>query len=57
MPDNGKIYPPKSFYLYTYPLVIIIGEPFYCGEEESEAAFTERVRQWFVTQAQHYENS
>ncbi len=54
MPTTGKIYPPASFYLYSYPLIIIIGEPFYCGEDETEQAFTQRVRQWFLKENEKY---
>ncbi len=46
--NNGKIYPPYSFYIYPYPIIIDIGKPFICGDEETAAEFTERVRAWFV---------
>lgn len=48
MPNNGKIFPPHSFLIYTYPVMAIIGEPFYVKKDESDAEFTARVRQWFV---------
>ncbi len=54
MPTTGKIYPPGSFYLYYYPLIIILGEPFYCGADETEQEFAERVRQWFIEQNEKY---
>jgi 1-acyl-sn-glycerol-3-phosphate acyltransferase len=53
-PNNGKIYPPKSFYIYNYTVEIIIGEPLTCGEMETEAEFAQRVRQWFVTENKRF---
>lgn len=54
MPNNGAIYPPASFFIYTSPLDIIIGEPFYFNEDETEAEFTARVYSWFVQQNNKY---
>jgi len=48
MPNNGKIYPPYSFYIYRYPVLVEIGESMYHQEGESDKEFTERVRTWFV---------
>lgn len=56
MPNNGKIYPPGSFFIYSYPLVITIGKPFYCGKDETERDFTERVRQWFIEETKQFEH-
>lgn len=49
MPNNYKIYPPGSFWIQDYPVVAIIGQPFVCGENESEEDFTVRVHDWFVS--------
>ena len=48
MPNNGKIYPPYSFLIHSYPVVAHVGEPFYIEESETESAFVERVRDWFL---------
>ena len=52
MPNNGKIYPPYSFYIYCYPLVTIIGEPFVLKGDETEQEFSDRVKEWFIKQQQ-----
>lgn len=51
MPNNGKLYPPFSFYVYPVDVVIHIGAPFYFQETDTEAEFTQRVRQWFIEQS------
>ncbi len=52
MPNNASIFPPHSFLIYTYPVVTIIGKPFYVQKDETDAAFVARVRQWFLDQQQ-----
>jgi len=54
MPNNAAIYPPHSFYIYNYPLDIIIGKPFYYRDDESVAEFVKRVRAWFVDEYKKY---
>lgn len=43
-----KVYPPGSFYLRYSPITIIVGKPFMIEEQESDDAFTQRVRTWFL---------
>ena len=54
MPNNGKIFPPYSFLIYSYPVVSIVGEPMYIKEDETDVAFVARVRQWFVEMNAQY---
>lgn len=54
MPNNGKIFPPGSYYARSYPIIVEIGEPFYIGPTETEQEFTQRVRQWFVDTMERY---
>lgn len=51
-----KAYPPHSFWLYNYPLRVIIGEPFYFKHNESQEDFVVRVRQWFEKQLERTRN-
>lgn len=43
-----KVYPPGAFFINRYPVRVIIGKPFYFKEGESDDAFKNRVRKWFV---------
>lgn len=54
MPTTGKIYPIDSFFVYNYPLDVIIGKPMYAHEDETESAFTEQVHAWFVEEYKKY---
>ena len=54
MPTTGKIYPINSFFVYKYPLDVIIGKPMYAYEDETEEAFTKRVHSWFVEEYKKY---
>ncbi len=54
MPTTGTIYPVDSFYIYSAPIDIVIGEPFSIKDDETEAEFTKRVRDWFVQQNKKY---
>lgn len=54
MPNNRKIYPPGSFYINPYPLIVIVGKPFTIGPEETEKEFMQRIRQWFIEQEDAY---
>lgn len=49
--DSYKIYPPGSFYIYYYPMKVIIGKPFELGAEESDESFIKRVHKWFIEQS------
>jgi 1-acyl-sn-glycerol-3-phosphate acyltransferase len=48
----NKVYPPGSFVIHPYPVKIVIGEPFFIGEHETDEAFLERVHNWFVQQTE-----
>jgi 1-acyl-sn-glycerol-3-phosphate acyltransferase len=54
MPNNSCIYPVYSFYVYACPLDVMVGEPMYIQEGETEAAFSQRVHAWFETQYTRY---
>lgn len=54
MPNNGKIYPPHSFLIHSYPVVAVVGEPFYVGSDETDSAFVARVRDWFLEEQRKY---
>lgn len=54
MPNNGKIFPPHSFLIHSYPVIALVGEPFYVGSEETDSAFVARVRDWFLEQQRKY---
>ena len=57
MPNNRKIYPPYSFLIYYYTLEVIIGEPYYYAQDDTQEIFTQRVRNWFVQQAEKHEQA
>ena len=43
-----KVFPPGSFFVYRYPIKIVIGKPMHMQEGEDNDAFKERVYQWFT---------
>jgi len=45
-----KVYPPNTFWLQYHPVSVIIGEPMYKNEDESQEDFQKRVHTWFVDQ-------
>ncbi|MGA9530575.1 MAG: lysophospholipid acyltransferase family protein [Candidatus Babeliales bacterium] len=51
--DVQKVYSPGSFYIYSYPVKMVVGEPVYIGSDELEEHFKERVYQWFIKQEEH----
>lgn len=57
MPNNYKIYPPKTFFINYYPIIIVIGKPMLIGPEETTEQFTQRVQNWYLEQEQLKENS
>jgi len=48
----NKAYPPKTLWMTYYPITVIVGKPFTFEPDESDENFKNRVRQWFVEQAQ-----
>lgn len=50
MHNLGKVYPPYSFFVYNYPIKVIIGEPMHFKENETEEQFLQRVHAWFLAQ-------
>ena len=48
----NKVYPPRSFFAYWYPITVVVGEPMYIKEDESEEEFKMRVHQWFLEQTE-----
>lgn len=49
MPNNGKIYPPRSFLINYFPIKVIIGKPMNIGIDETPKEFCSRVKQWFLS--------
>ncbi len=50
----GKVYPPGSFLINWYPIMVTVGTPIAYMPGETDMLFGERVRDWFVEQqAQH----
>lgn len=45
-------YPPKTFWMTAYPITVVVGKPFTFEPDESDDAFKNRVRQWFVDQVE-----
>lgn len=43
----GNAYPPHSFFIYTYPVTVHVGEPLLIGLEESDKDFCTRVYRQF----------
>ncbi len=46
----NKAYPPETFWIHYYPLTVVIGEPMYIQENETDEAFKDRVHAWFLKQ-------
>lgn len=46
----GKIYPPGNILLYPHPIKVIIGQPLFFNEGETEEEFLQRVHAWFLQQ-------
>jgi len=47
-----KVYPPNNFWLYSYPIEVIVGAPFHYQESDTDEAFKQRVYDWFLVQQQ-----
>ena len=43
-----KVYPPDTFLINYHQINVVVGKPFRMQEGESDEAFKNRVRQWFV---------
>ena len=46
----NKVYPPESFWVYSYPITVVVGKPVVCQEDESDEQFKQRVKSWFIDQ-------
>jgi len=45
-----KVYPPKTFWVYWYPIEVIVGSPFHYQETDTDESFKQKVYDWFVQQ-------
>lgn len=50
MTNLHKIYPPHSFWVYSYPVDVVVGEPMYYQEHDTDELFKQRVYDWFLRQ-------
>ena len=50
--NANKVYPPDTFWARWHSITVVIGKPFVFQEGEDDAAFKERVYEWFVTQSE-----
>lgn len=48
----NKVYPPRSFFAYWHPITVVVGEPMFMKENESDEMFKDRVHQWFLEQTE-----
>ena len=48
----NKVYPPRSFFAYWHPITVVVGEPMYLKDDESDETFKNRVHQWFIEQTE-----
>ncbi len=46
----NKAYPPDTFWLYLYPITVIVGKPFLYEATDTDETFKNRVHDWFVQQ-------
>lgn len=56
MQNNYKIFPKKSFYMCSYPIIAVVGKPLTIDIDETYQAFNTRVRDWFLAQ-QNFTNA
>lgn len=52
MPYNGKIYPPRSFFVQKNTVKVIIGKPFVFEDDDTDESFNKKVRDWFLSVAE-----
>ena len=45
-----KAYPPETFWVYIYPITVIVGKPFTYEADDTDEAFKKRVHDWFIEQ-------
>jgi 1-acyl-sn-glycerol-3-phosphate acyltransferase len=45
-----KVYPPDNFWIYWYPIEVIVGQPFHYQETDTDEEFKQKVFDWFVQQ-------
>ena len=48
----NKVYPPDSFWIYDYPIEVVVGAPFHYQENDTDEMFKQRVYDWFLVQQQ-----
>jgi len=46
----NKAYPPDTFWVYWYPITVVVGKPFIYQENDTDQAFKQRIYEWFVEQ-------
>jgi len=51
----GKVYPPDSFWVYNYPIKVIVGNPVIHAEGETDEQFKDKIYAWFVEQNALYQ--
>ncbi len=45
-----KVYPPENFWVYWYPLEVVVGKPFEYLKTDTDETFKQRVYDWFLVQ-------
>lgn len=45
-----KVYPPENFWIYWYPIEVIVGAPFHYSDTDTDETFKQKVFDWFVQQ-------
>jgi 1-acyl-sn-glycerol-3-phosphate acyltransferase len=48
----NKAYPPETFWVYLYPITVIVGKPFMYEQSDTDESFKKRVYDWFVEQVE-----
>ena len=48
----NKAYPPETFWVYMYPITVIVGKPFIYEPTDTDESFKKRVHDWFVEQVE-----
>jgi len=51
-----KVYPPGSFFVYRYPIKVLVGKPFHYKDGQDMDQFKQQVYSWFVKQAKMSES-
>lgn len=50
----NKAYPPETFWVYIYPITVVVGKPFMYEEHDTDESFKNRVHDWFVEQVEQH---